>query len=188
MRVDTLRAGIDWSFETFPQYLDTVRALPKRINLGAFVPHSMVRLYVMGPDAAFSRTATDAELAEIRRLAREAMDTGAVGISTSQAPSHQGPQGRPVPSRFADVREVAALVETLAEVGRGIIEITYGPLMEIEEVAQLSRDPWRCPSPGARCFPDCSARPDRLWTCWSGAPRWAVSCGPRPVPGSSPPR
>ena len=140
MRVDTLREGIDWSFETFPQYLDTVRALPKRINLGAFVPHSMVRLYVMGPDAAFSRTATDAELAEIRRLTREAMDAGAVGISTSQAPSHQGPQGRPVPSRFADVREVAALVETLAEVGRGIIEITYGPLMEIEEVAQLSRD------------------------------------------------
>ena len=140
MRVDTLREGIDWCFETFPEYLDAVRALPKRINLGAFVPHSMVRLYVMGPDAAFSRTATDAELAEIRRVTREAMDAGAVGISTSQAPSHQGPQGRPVPSRFADVREVAALVETLAEVGRGIIEITYGPLMEIEEVAQLSRD------------------------------------------------
>ena len=104
------------------------------------MPHSMVRLYVMGADAAFSRAATDDELAAIRVAIREALDAGAIGISTSQAPSHQGPQGRPVPSRFADVREVRALAEVLAEVGRGIIEITYGPLLEIEEVAQISRD------------------------------------------------
>ncbi len=140
MRVDTLRSGIDWSFETFPEYLDAVRALPKRINVAAFVPHSMVRLYVMGREAAFSRTATDEELNSIRRVMREALEAGAIGISTSQAPSHQGPQGRPVPSRFADRREVEALVETLAQWGKGIIEITYGPLLEIEEVAQMSRD------------------------------------------------
>jgi len=100
----------------------------------------MVRLYVMGPDAAFSRAATDAELAEIRRVMREGLDAGAIGISTSQAPSHQGPFGKPVPSRFADEREIRALVETLAEAGRGIIEITYGPLLEIEDVARMSRD------------------------------------------------
>lgn len=140
MKLATLQSGIDWSFETFPEYLDAIRALPKRINVAAFVPHSMVRLYVMGADAAFSRAATDDELAAIRVAVREALDAGAIGISTSQAPSHQGPQGRPVPSRFADVREVRALAEVLAEVGRGIIEITYGPLLEIEEVAQISRD------------------------------------------------
>jgi N-acyl-D-amino-acid deacylase len=140
MKLATLQEGIDWSFETFPEYLDVLRALPKRINVAAFVPHSMVRLYVMGADAAFSRTATDDELEAICAVVREALAAGAVGISTSQAPSHQGPQGRPVPSRFADVREVRALAATLAEVGRGIIEITYGPLMEIEEVAQISRD------------------------------------------------
>jgi len=140
MKLETLRSGINWDFETFPEYLATVGSLPKRINLAAFVPHSMVRLYVMGPDAAFSRAATDAELAEIRRVMREGLDAGAIGISTSQAPSHQGPFGKPVPSRFADEREIRALVETLAEAGRGIIEITYGPLLEIEEVAQMSRD------------------------------------------------
>jgi len=117
MKLETLRSGITWEFETFP-----------------------VRLYVMGPDAAFSRAATDAELTEIRRVMREALDAGAIGISTSQAPSHQGPYGRPVPSRFADEREVRALVETLAETGRGIIEITYGPLLEIEDVARMSRE------------------------------------------------
>jgi len=141
MQVPTLQSGINWSFETFPQYLDALRTLPKRINVAAFVPHSMVRLYVMGADAAFSRAATDDELKEICRLIADALQAGAIGISTSQAPSHQGPQGRPVPSRFADKREIEALVKTLAENrSDGIIEITYGPLFEIEEVARLSAE------------------------------------------------
>ena len=141
MQVPTLQSGIDWRFETFPQYLDALRSLPKRINVAAFVPHSMVRLYVMGPEAAFSRAATDDELTEICRLIGDALQAGAIGISTSQAPSHQGPQGRPVPSRFADEREIRALVKTLAENRPdGIIEITYGPLLEIEDVARLSAE------------------------------------------------
>jgi len=140
MKLETLQTGIAWDFETFPQYLDTLRALPKKINVAAFVPHSMVRLYVMGADAAFSRAATDAELVEISRTMREALDAGGIGISTSQAPSHQGPHGRPVPSRFADERELRALLQTLHDLGRGIIEITYGPLLEIEDVARLSAE------------------------------------------------
>jgi N-acyl-D-amino-acid deacylase len=140
MKLETLQTGIAWEFETFPQYLDTLRALPKKINIAAFVPHSMVRLYVMGPDAAFSRAATDSELVEISRTMREALDAGGIGISTSQAPSHQGPHGRPVPSRFADERELRALLQTLHDLGRGIIEITYGPLLEIEDVARLSAE------------------------------------------------
>src|ERR1700722_5278089 len=140
MKLETLRSGITWDFETFPEYLDTVRALPKKINVAAFVPHSMVRLYVMGAEAAFSRAATDEELDAIRRMMREALAAGALGISPSHAPSHQGPQGRPVPSRFADEREVRALLQTLADTGRGIIEITYGPLLDIEDVARLSKE------------------------------------------------
>ncbi len=138
MNLRTLQTGIRWDFQTFPQYVERVRALPKRINLAPMVPHSMVRLYVMGEEAAFSRAATEAEIAEIRRLVKEGMEAGAVGVSTSQAPSHQGPQGRPVPSRFADAAEVGALLEVLAELGRGIAEITYGPLFEIEDCARLS--------------------------------------------------
>jgi N-acyl-D-aspartate/D-glutamate deacylase len=138
MNLGTLQRGIRWEFETFPDYVDTLRALPKRINVAPMVPHSMVRLYVMGDEAAFSRAATPAELSEIRRLVREAMQAGAIGVSTSQAPSHQGPQGRPVPSRFADEREIAVLLEVLGELGRGIAEITYGPLFEIEDCARLS--------------------------------------------------
>jgi hypothetical protein len=71
MDVRTLRAGIDWNFETYPEYLDTLRSLPKRTNIAALVPHSMIRLYVMGAEAAFSRAATDEELAELQATIKE---------------------------------------------------------------------------------------------------------------------
>jgi N-acyl-D-aspartate/D-glutamate deacylase len=140
MDVNTLRQGIKWDFETFPEYLDTLRKMPKRINIAAFVPHSMLRLYVMGADAAFSRAADDEELEQIRTTLKEALEAGAIGVSSSQAPSHQGPHGKPVPSRFADRREIGVLLETLASVRPGIAEITYGPLYEIEECANLSKE------------------------------------------------
>jgi N-acyl-D-aspartate/D-glutamate deacylase len=140
MNVNTLRAGIDWRFETFPEYLGVLRSLPKRINIAPMVPHSMVRLYVMGEEAVFSRAASDEERAAIKALVLEGLRAGAIGVTTSQAPSHQGPHGRPVPSRLADRREIEALVEALAEHGRGIAEITYGPVYEIEDIARLSKD------------------------------------------------
>src|SRR4029450_10127216 len=85
MQVPTLQSGINWSFETFPQYLDALRTLPKRINVAAFVPHSMVRLYVMGADAAFSRAATDEELAGIKAAVKEALAAGGHRILTPPA-------------------------------------------------------------------------------------------------------
>jgi N-acyl-D-aspartate/D-glutamate deacylase len=136
----TLRAGIDWCFETFPEYLSTLRRLPKRLNVAAMIPHSMVRTFVMGSDAATSRTATDAEVAQMCAITDEGLAAGALGFSTSQAPSHMGARGRPVPSRLADRREVIALLGRVAASGRGIAEVTYGPLFDIEEVARLSRD------------------------------------------------
>jgi N-acyl-D-aspartate/D-glutamate deacylase len=140
MNIRTLKAGIPWNFETFPQYLDAIRELPKALNVAAFVPHSTMRTYVMGPEAATSRTANAEEIAEMKRLVKEAMDAGAIGFSTSQAPSHVGWRGLPVPSRLSDATEVKGLLDAMAESGRGIAEITYGPAFEIEEVAELSRD------------------------------------------------
>src|SRR3954447_1797981 len=140
MDMRTLRQGIDWRFETFPEYLDVIRQLPKRINLGAMVPHSVIRVFVMGVDAAYSRAATSDEKARIKAVVREAMDAGAMGVSTSQAPAHVGPRGVPVPSRWSDQDEIRGMVEVIADVGRGIAEITFGKLFQIDEAAQLSKD------------------------------------------------
>ena len=140
MRLDTLKAGMRWEYESFPEYLDMLRRLPKTINIAPMVPHTPLRVFVMGEEAAFSRAATADERREMQRLLREAMLAGAIGFSSSQAPSHHGPHGRPVPSRFADVDELRALLEVLAELGRGIAEITYGHILEIEDCARLSKE------------------------------------------------
>lgn len=136
----TLRAGVEWSFETFPEYLATVRRLPKRINLAAMVPHSMLRTFVMGSEAATTRAARAEEVDAMCALVDQAMAAGAIGLSTSQAPSHMGAHGRPVPSRLAEREEIVALLRRVAASGRGIAEVTYGPLFSIEEVAQLSKE------------------------------------------------
>src|SRR5262249_22318582 len=106
MSMDALNAGIDWCFETFPEYLDARGAGPKRLTVGAFLGRSPLRLFVTGGE---ERAATEDELATMRRLLREGLDAGALGFSTSRQPAHQGAYGRPVPSRFAEVDEVYQL-------------------------------------------------------------------------------
>jgi N-acyl-D-aspartate/D-glutamate deacylase len=122
MPTDALRAGIDWQWETFPQYLDAVERLRPAINVAAFVGHSAIRYFVMQEEAA-QREATPEELARMRGLVREAMQAGAIGFSTSEAPTHFFGDGTPVPSRVAPRTEILELAKALADVGRGIVEV-----------------------------------------------------------------
>ncbi|HEY2304205.1 MAG TPA: amidohydrolase family protein, partial [Acidimicrobiales bacterium] len=101
MNLKTLTSGIDWSFESFPDYLALLARLPKRINLGAYVGHTPVRTYVMGTYDAPRRAATAEEIARMGEIVSEAMSCGAVGFSTSFAPTHVGAKALPVPSRLA---------------------------------------------------------------------------------------
>lgn len=93
MSVDALIAGIPWNFETFPQYLDAVEAIPTRLDVAVFVGHTPLRLYVLGPEAS-ERKATDDEVAEMVRIVGEAMDAGAIGFATSKATGHTGDGGK----------------------------------------------------------------------------------------------
>jgi N-acyl-D-amino-acid deacylase len=135
MSIDALNSGIDWCFQTYPEYLSAIGQRPKRLNVGAFVGHSALRLFVLGGE---ERPATSDEVETMRRILREAVDAGAMGFSTSRSASHQGAFGRPVPSRFAEVDEVFALASVLGEAGRGVLQATAGPDMFIEQFAQLS--------------------------------------------------
>jgi len=139
MNLHALRAGIVWTFETFPEFMAAIGAVPKRLNVAPMVGHTPLRYYVMGPEAE-EREATDDEVATMCRLLCEAMAAGAAGFSSSQAPSHIGPTGQPVPSRVASRSEIRQLLGTVAATGRGITELTYGPQYDIAEVAQLSKD------------------------------------------------
>jgi N-acyl-D-amino-acid deacylase len=135
MSQEALNAGIDWSFQTFPEYMAALDKLGKRLNVGAFQGHTPLRLYVLGGE---ERTATADEVATMQRLLREALDAGAIGFSTSRQPAHQGAYGRPVPSRFAEVDEVGAMAEVLGEAGKGILAISIGPGLWLNEFSELS--------------------------------------------------
>ena len=125
MSLDVLRQGIDWGFETFPQYLAQLRRRGSAINIAAYIGHSSVRTYVMGRDAS-TRAATDGEIAQMREIVRDAMRAGAVGFASSTSPAHNGEGGLPMPSRLAEDREMAALVEAMGESGRGVYMLTKG--------------------------------------------------------------
>jgi N-acyl-D-amino-acid deacylase len=125
MSLDALRLGIDWGFETFAEYLAQLRGRGSAINIAAYVGHSSVRTYVLG-DAASARAATDAEIAQMQQIVRDAMRAGAVGFATSTSPAHNGAAGLPMPSRLAEERELAALVNAMGESGRGVFMLTKG--------------------------------------------------------------
>jgi N-acyl-D-amino-acid deacylase len=133
--MEALEAGIDWCFESFPEYLRALDERPKRLNVGAFLGHTPLRLFVVGGD---ERPATEAEVDTMRAVLREALEAGAIGFSTSRQPAHQGAYGRPVPSRFAEVDEVYALASVLGEVGRGVIQVSIGPGLFVDQFSDLA--------------------------------------------------
>ena len=125
MNPASLAAGIPWDFETHPQYLASVGRRGTALNFGAYVGHTAIRLYVMG-EAAYERKATDDEVARMCAVVRESMEAGALGLATSFAPTHLGIDGKPVPSRFADLSEFEAMARVLGELGRGVVAVTPG--------------------------------------------------------------
>ena len=121
----TLSAGVVWDFETFPEYLESIRRRGTTLNFTAYIGHSALRLYVMG-DAAYERAATPEEIERMCRLVREALDVGAAGFSTSFSYAHRGVDGKPVPSRFAAKEEVEALFLAAGDADKGMVLITPG--------------------------------------------------------------
>jgi len=119
---EAMLAGIDWRWETFPEFLDVVDALPKGIHYGGYIGHSALRTWVMG-ERAFSEQATADDLTRMRDQVQAAMRAGAIGFSTSRTYNHLTSDDRPVASRIADWEEVRALVLAMGETGAGIFEI-----------------------------------------------------------------
>ena len=117
-----MMAGIDWTWESFPDYLATVEALPKAINYGAYIGHSALRMYVMG-ERALSEPATEDDLAAMRAAVAAALRAGAMGFSTSRATTHVTPDDTPVPSRIAEWSEIDALVGAMADLDAGVFQI-----------------------------------------------------------------
>jgi N-acyl-D-aspartate/D-glutamate deacylase len=122
--LETLRGSVPWSWTTFGDYL---RGFDGNlgINCAALVGHCAIRYTVMR-DASLERAATAEEVATMRELLRESLRAGAIGFSTSQNKLHVGEGGVPIPSRWADTDEIAALCAVLGEEQRGIVQTDGG--------------------------------------------------------------
>jgi N-acyl-D-amino-acid deacylase len=119
---EVMKAGIDWQWESYGEYLDAIGRGGLGINVAGLVAFTPLRHYVMG-EASFERQATETEIATMRRLLREAMDAGAFGFTTTVSQTHVGYEGRPLACRNASQDELAGLCHALRDVGRGTIEI-----------------------------------------------------------------
>jgi N-acyl-D-amino-acid deacylase len=119
---EAMAAGIDWSWETFPEYLATVERLPKAINYGMYIGHSALRMYVMGK-RALSEKATEDDMVRMAEAVKEALRAGAMGFSSSRASTHVTPDDTPVASRIAEWEEIDRIVAAMAELDAGIFQV-----------------------------------------------------------------
>ncbi|HEY4943433.1 MAG TPA: amidohydrolase family protein [Rhizomicrobium sp.] len=118
-----LHEGLKWNWESFGEYLDAVESTPHDIDIGAQLPHGALRVYVMGERGANLEPATDDDIAQMRKLAADAMRAGALGFSTSRTLNHKTVKGDPTPSLKATEAELHGIAMGLKDAGSGVIEL-----------------------------------------------------------------
>ncbi len=131
-----LAEGIDWQWESFPEYLDALEKQPRAIDIGTQVPHGAVRAYVMGERCnTQDDVPTDAELAEMQALVREGIQAGALGFSSSRTWLHKDKHGVHVPGTFAGSDEMLALGLSMNGLNHGVFELVSDHLGDDDEWA-----------------------------------------------------
>lgn len=134
-----LAAGIDWQWESFPEYLDAVERMPRALDVGAQVPHGAVRAYVMGDRGAKNQKPTPEDIEAMAAIVRDAMRAGALGFSTSRTLLHRAVDGEPVPGTFAGEDELLGIGRALGDVGAGVLELASDLAPEGKELAWMER-------------------------------------------------
>jgi N-acyl-D-aspartate/D-glutamate deacylase len=118
-----LSEGITWEWETFPEYLDAIEKRHTSVDFGTQLAHGAMRAYVMGERGAKNEPATPDDIAKMRKMTCEAIEAGALGVSTSRVLGHRAMDGEPVPGTFAAEDELFGLGYGLRDAGAGIFEL-----------------------------------------------------------------
>jgi N-acyl-D-amino-acid deacylase len=114
--------GLPWTWETFPEYLDALDAGRRDIDVAAYLPHSPLRVYVMGQRGADREPATPEDLAKMRALAKEAIEVGALGFASSRLTIHKTESGLPIPSYEAAREEIEEIARGVIDGGGGLLQ------------------------------------------------------------------
>jgi N-acyl-D-aspartate/D-glutamate deacylase len=130
----TLHDGIDWNWESFPEYLDALDRMPRVLHVGAQVPHCALRGYVMGDRGAdHTEHPTGDEIIEMGRLTAAAVEAGALGFTTSRTKLHRSADGRHTPTLTASRDELIGIAAEMGRTGKGVFEL-------IDDLEDLDRD------------------------------------------------
>ena len=144
-----LYEGIDFTWESFPEYLDALDERCWSVDVGAQVAHGAVRAYVMGERGARNEPANRDDIEKIATIVQEAVEAGALGVSTSRTLAHTAMDGEPVPGTFAAEDELFAMGRALRDGGGGVFELApagtagldlVAPMKEIEWMTRLSAE------------------------------------------------
>ena len=117
-----LHEGINWEWETFPEYLDTLEKKPLAIDVGTQIPHGAVRAFVMGERGITQERASEDEIDEMGKIVKEAIAAGAFGFSTSRTEKHRDSSGSLTPSITAHKDELVKISEAVGELNKGVLQ------------------------------------------------------------------
>jgi len=117
-----LHEGIQWEWETFPEYMDAIDKRPHTIDFAVLIPHDPVRVYAMGERAVFDQAANDEDIAAMRSIVKEAMEAGAIGFSTGRSDVHKTADGDWTPSSEAGKEELVGIAEAFQGLDYGVLQ------------------------------------------------------------------
>ena len=117
-----LHEGIDWEWESFPEYLDALEKKPLAIDVGTQIPHGAVRAYVMGERGINHEEASQEEIDTMKEIVQEAIEAGAYGFSTSRTEKHNDVNGNLTPSITAHKNELVEIAKSLGEINQGVLQ------------------------------------------------------------------
>ncbi|HEY1931202.1 MAG TPA: amidohydrolase family protein [Acetobacteraceae bacterium] len=158
-----MHEGLKWEWESFGEYLNALERRPRDIDLCALLPHAAVRVFVMGDRAINLENANQGDIAQMREIAREAMEAGAFGVSTSRSLSHKTLKGDPTPTLRAQEDELRGLTMGMRDAGTGMLEMVseWAPDHHAE-FAMLRRVVESCGRPAVFTLTQRHSRPE-VW-------------------------
>lgn len=137
-----LNEGIQWDWETFPEFLDALEKHPYVMDIGTQVPHGAVRGYVMGERGAKNEPATTEDISAMAAIVKEGIEAGALGFSSSRTLVHRAVDGEPVPGTFAAEDELFGIGHALKDAGTGVFELAPGGVMGEDLAAPHKEVAW----------------------------------------------
>ena len=118
-----LHEGLQWNWESFPEYMDAIDAMPHTIDFAVMVPHDPLRVYVMGERAVYNQPANDQDISEMRDLTHEALKAGALGFSIGRSDFHKSSDGAWTPGSEAGKDELVGIAGAFEGIDHGVLQV-----------------------------------------------------------------